>query len=169
MTNSGSKSSTRRTSLLTLLLNRVYNLNVSFNAGFRYVFQGGHSRPQCLRVWEYARKLWETLRRSSQNLAIWASQRMLFDAAKTFCFFYICFIAKVLCCFGIRTEEIQLTALKNFQVSKALCGSCWENTVKPSQSQIWDLKFAYAWQLILKIFQWTTSRGGKWNPNGLLR
>ena len=27
---------------------------------------------------------------------------------------------KVLCCFGIRTEEIQLTALKNFQVSKAL-------------------------------------------------
>ena len=120
MTNSGSKSSTRRTSLLTLLLNRVYNLNVSFNAGFRYVFQGGHSRPQCLRVWEYARKLWETLRRSSQNLAIWASQRMLFDATKTFCFFYICFIAKVLCCFGIRTEEIQLTALKNFQVSKAL-------------------------------------------------
>ena len=120
MTNSGSKSSTRRTSLLTLLLNRVYNLNVSFNAGFRYVFQGGHSRPQCLRVWEYARKLWETLRRSSQNLAIWASQRMLFDATRTFCFFYICFIAKVLCCFGIRTEEIQLTALKNFQVSKAL-------------------------------------------------
>ena len=95
-------------------------LNVSFNAGFCYVFQGGHSRPQCLRVWEYARKLWETLRRSSQNLAIWASQRMLFDATKTFCFFYICFIAKVLCCFGIRTEEIQLTALKNFQVSKAL-------------------------------------------------
>ena len=120
MTNSGSKSSTRRTSLLTLLLNRVYNLNVSFNAGFRYVFQGGHSRPQCLRIWEYARKLWETLRRSSQNLAIWASQHMLFDATKTFCFFYICFIAKVLCCFGIRTEEIQLTALKNFQVSKAL-------------------------------------------------
>ena len=120
MTNSGSKRSTRRTSLFTLLLNRVYNLNVSFNAGFRYVFQGGHSRPQCLRVWEYARKLWETLRRSSQNLAIWASQRMLFDPTKTFCFFYIYFIAKVLCCFGIRTEEIQLTALKNFQVSKAL-------------------------------------------------
>ena len=115
-----SKLSTRRTSLFTLLLNRVYNLNVSFRAGFRYVFQGGHSRPQCLRVWEYARKLWETLRRSSQNLAIRASQRMLFDPTKTFCFFYICFIAKVLCCFGIRTEEIQLTALKNFQVSKAL-------------------------------------------------
>ena len=67
-----------------------------------------------------AHKLWETLRRSSQNLAIWASQRMLFDQTKTFCFFYIYFIAKVLCCFGIRTEEIQLTALKNFQVSKAL-------------------------------------------------
>ena len=79
-----------------------------------------HSRTQCLRVWECARKLWETLRRSSQNLAIWASQRMLFDPTKTFCFFYIYFIAKVLCCFGIRTEEIQLTALKNFQVSKAL-------------------------------------------------
>ena len=79
-----------------------------------------HSQSQCLRVWEFARKLWETLRRSSQNLAIWASQRMLFDPTKTFCFFYICFIAKVLCCFGIRTEEIQLTALKNFQVSKAL-------------------------------------------------
>ena len=58
--------------------------------------------------------------RSSQNLAIWASQHMLFDPTKTFCFFYIYFIAKVLCCFGIRTEEIQLTALKNFQVSKAL-------------------------------------------------
>ena len=79
-----------------------------------------HSRPQCLRVWECARKRWETLRLRSQNPAIWASQRMLFDPTKTFCFFYICFIAKVLCCFGIRTEEIQLTALKNFQVSKAL-------------------------------------------------
>ena len=79
-----------------------------------------HSRPQCLRVWECARKLWEALRRSSQNLAIWASQRMLFDPTKTFSFFYVYFIAKVLCCFGIRTEEIQLTALKNFQASKAL-------------------------------------------------
>ena len=27
---------------------------------------------------------------------------------------------EVLCCFSIRTEEIQLTAVKNFQVSKAL-------------------------------------------------
>ena len=80
----------------------------------------GYSRPQCLRVWECARKLWETLRRSSQNLAIWASQGMFFNQTKTFCFFYIYFIAKVLCCFGIRTEEIQLTALKNFQGSKAL-------------------------------------------------
>ena len=79
-----------------------------------------HSRPQCLRVWECARKLWETLRRSSQSLAILASQRMLFDPTKTFCFFYIYFIAKVLCCFGIRTEGIQLTVLKSFQVSKAL-------------------------------------------------
>ena len=90
-----------------------------------------------------ARKLWETLRLSSQNLAIWASQRMLFDPTKTFCFFYIYFIAKVLCCFGIRTEEIQLMALRNIQISKALVVA-----VKRSQSQIWDLKFAYAWQLI---------------------
>ena len=54
------------------------------------------------------RPFWETLRGRSQNLAIWASQRMLFDPTKTFCFFYVYFIAKVLCCFGIRTEEIQL-------------------------------------------------------------
>ena len=46
-----------------------------------------HSRPQCLRVWECARKLWETLRRSSQNLAIWASQRMIFDPTKLFASF----------------------------------------------------------------------------------
>ena len=45
---------------------------------------------------------------------------MLFDPTKTFCFFYIYFMAKVLCSFGIRTKEIQLTALKNFQVSKAI-------------------------------------------------
>ena len=79
-----------------------------------------HSRAQCLRIWECARKLWETLRRSSQNLAIWASERMLFDPTKTFCFFYVYFIAIVLYCLAIRTEEIQLTALKNFQVSKTL-------------------------------------------------
>ena len=79
-----------------------------------------HSRPQCSRVWECARKLWENLRRRSQNLAFWASQRMLFDLTKTFCFFYIYFISIFLCCFGSRTDEIQLTALENFQVSKAL-------------------------------------------------
>ena len=67
---------------------------------------------------EYARKLWETLLRSSQTLGIWA--RILLDPTKTFCFFFIYFISKVQCCFGIRTEEIQFTALKNFQVSKAL-------------------------------------------------
>ena len=37
-------------------------------------------------------------------MAIWASQRVLFDLTETFCFFYIYFIAKV---------------LKSFQVSKA--------------------------------------------------
>ena len=68
---------------------------------------------------------------SSQNLAIWASRHMLFDPTKTFCFFYIYFIAKVLCCFSIRTEEIQLMALRNIQVSKALVVA-----VKRSQSQI---------------------------------
>ena len=45
---------------------------------------------------ESSRKLWETLRRRSQNLAIWALQCMLSDPTKTFCFFYIYFIAKVL-------------------------------------------------------------------------
>ena len=94
-----------------------------------------------------ARKLWETLRRRSLNLAIWASQLMLFDPAKTFCFFYINVNAKVLCCFEIRTEEIN-RALKKFSGIQGSCGSCWENTVKRSQSQIWDLKFAYARQLI---------------------
>ena len=73
---------------------------------------------------------------------------MLFDPTKTFLFFYIHFIAKVLCCFGIRTEEIQLTALRDFSGIQGSCGGCWENTVKRSQSQIWDLNFAYAWQLI---------------------
>ena len=38
----------------------------------------------------------------------------------SFLLLYIYFIAKVLCCFGIRTEEIQSTALKNFQESEAL-------------------------------------------------
>ena len=80
-----------------------------------------HSRPQCLRVWECARKLWENLRLRSQNLAILASQRMLFDPTKMICFFYIYFIAEVLYCFVTRTGEIQLTEpLKNFEVSKAV-------------------------------------------------
>ena len=49
------------------------------------------------------RKLWETLRQRSQNLANWAPQRMLFYPTKTFCFFHIYFVAKALCCFRIRT------------------------------------------------------------------
>ena len=81
-----------------------------------------HSRPQCLRVWECARKLWETLRRSSQNLAIWVSQRMLFYPTKTFCFFFIYFIAKVLCCFGIRAKEINGT-LEEFSGIQGSCGT----------------------------------------------
>ena len=43
-----------------------------------------------------ARKLWETLRRPSQNLPIWAAQHILFYPTKTFGFFYIYFIAKFL-------------------------------------------------------------------------
>ena len=90
-----------------------------------------HSRPRCLRVWECARTLWETLPRRCQNLAIWASQRMLFDPIKTFCFFYIYFIANVLFCFCIKSEQIQLIKpLKNFQVFKALVVAAEKNTVK---------------------------------------
>ena len=44
--------------------------------------------------------------------------------------FYVYFIAKVLCCFGIRTEEIQLTALKNSQVSKAFVEAVEEIPLK---------------------------------------
>ena len=78
-------------------------------------------RTKCERAWKSpdaildpnaygfgnARKVWETLRRSSQNMAIWASERMLFDPTKTCCFCYIYFIANVLYCLAIRTEEIQ--------------------------------------------------------------
>ena len=66
------------------------------------------------------RKLWETLRRSSQNLAICASQRMLFDPTKTPLSASFTSTSSRKSCFGNRTEEIQLTALKNFQVSEAL-------------------------------------------------
>ena len=119
-----------------------------------------HSRPQCLRVWKCARKLWETLRRSSQNLAIWTSQGMLFDPTKTFCFFYIYFIAKVLCCFGIRTEEIQLMALKNFQVSKALVVAakkiphfyCFPSTTTTTTTAATFLLFFLLLLLLLHIF-----------------
>ena len=43
-----------------------------------------------------ARKLWETLRRPSQNLAIWTAHCMLFYPTKTFVLFYIYFIEKFL-------------------------------------------------------------------------
>ena len=102
-----------------------------------------------IRVWECARKLWETLRRRSQNLAIWASQRMLFDPTKTFCFFYIYFIAKVLCCFGIRTEEIQLTEpLRNLQVSKALVVAAQKIPLNVPNHRF-ELKFAYALKYLI--------------------
>ena len=44
---------------------------------------------------------------------------------------------------------LQLTdGLEEFSGIQGSCCGCWENTVKRSQSQIWDLKFARAWQLI---------------------
>ena len=112
-----------------------------------FIFYNIHSRPQCLRGWECARKFWETLRRSSRNLAIWASQRVRFDRTKTCCFFYIYFIAKVLCCLGIRTEEIQLTALKNFQVSKALVVAAEKIplNVPSHRFETWSLHMLDSW------------------------
>ena len=113
-----------------------------------------HSRPQYLRVWGYARQLCGTLRRRSQNLVLWASsQRMLFYSNKNFFLLLLHFIAKVLCCFGIGTEEIN-GALEEFSRIQGSCCSCWENTFK--SSQIWELKFAYAWQLIKYLIAWTT-------------
>ena len=110
------------------------------------------------------RKLWETLRRRSQSLASWASQRMLFNPTKTFCFLYVYFTAK----FHVSSElELKKWSLEEFSGTQGSCGSCWENTVK--RSQFWDLKFAYARQLIKYLRGLHTSRGGKWNPNGLLR
>ena len=109
-----------------------------------------HSRPQCLLVWD--------ARFNSEKLCagvakIWffgPHSACSFIPKKTFFFFYIYFIAKVLCCFGIRTEEIN-GVLEEFSGIQGSCGSCWENTVK--SSQIWDLKFAYAWQLIKYLRQ----------------
>ena len=82
---------------------------------------------------------------------------MLLDPTETFTS-YIYFIKEVLCCFGIRTEEIQLMALKNFQISKALVVAAEKNTVKHSQLQIWDLTFAYAWQLIKILIDYLMRR-----------
>ena len=92
-----------------LISYRVYMMTGLFHIS---LFEGTlhvdkmHSRPQCLRVWKCARKLCETLRRSGQNLAIWASQRMLFDQPKRFAkrFAYICFIAK---CFVASVLELK--------------------------------------------------------------
>ena len=93
-----------------------------------------------------------SLRGSSQNLVIWASQRMLFDPTKTFCFSSdIYFIAKVLSCFGIRTEEIQLTALRNFQLSKAIVVAAKKIplNVPNHRFETWSLH-VLDWQLIYK-------------------
>ena len=45
---------------------------------------------------------------------------MLFHPNPNFLLLLYLLHREVLCCVGIRTEEIQLTAVKNFQVSKAL-------------------------------------------------
>ena len=73
---------------------------------------------------------------------------MLFDLTKTFSCFYINFIAKILCCFGIRTEEIQLTKpLKNFRVSEAL-GVAAEKmplNVPNQRFETWSLQVHDSW------------------------
>ena len=74
---------------------------------------------------------------------------------------YLYFIAKVLCCFGIRTEEIQLTALKNFQVSKALVVAA-EKIRIPLNVPNHRLRLEVCICLTVdEIFLWTTSRGGR--------
>ena len=69
-----------------------------------------------------------------------------FIPTKTFFFFYIYFIAKVLCCFGIGTEEIN-GALKEFSGIQGSCGSCWENTVKLKvhRFESWNLHMLDSW------------------------
>jgi len=117
-----------------------------------------HAPTQCLvdpstYASDSLRKLWETLRRRSQNLAILASQRMLFNPTKTFCFLYVYFTAK----FHVPSElELKKRSLEEFSGTQGSCGSCWENTVK--RLQIWDLKFAYARQLIKYLRGLHTSR-----------
>ena len=144
--------SRKRTMIQNHLVNLLMPLSKrkSFRIWVRAMIGLLNSRAQCLRVWECARKLWETLCRSIQNLAIWASQRMLFDPTKTFSFFYIYFIAKFLSCFGIRTEEIQLTALKNFQVAKALVVAAEKipSNVPNHRFETWSLHILDGLQLI---------------------
>ena len=53
----------------------------------------------------------------------------------------------MLCCFGIRTEEIQLTAVKNFQVSKALVVAAEKIPLNVPNHRL-RLEVAYSWQLI---------------------
>ena len=75
---------------------------------------------------------------------------MLFDPTKIFLFFYVHFIAKVLCCFGIRTEEIQLTALRDFQVSKVLVVAAEKIplNVRNHRFEIWILHMLDSWLTI---------------------
>ena len=56
---------------------------------------------------------------------------------------------KLLCCFGVRTEEIQLK-VKPLKVTNL-------------SFETWSLHMLDSW------LNSTTSRGGKWDPNGLLR
>ena len=80
------------------------------------------------------------------------SQRMLFDPTPNFLLFYIYFIgqsaAEVLGCFGIRTEEIQLTeSLKNLQVSKALVVAADKIPLNVSNHRFeaWSLHMLDSW------------------------
>ena len=73
---------------------------------------------------------------------------MLFDPTKTFCFFYIHFIAKVLCCFGIRAEEIHLTEpFKNFPVTRALVVAAEKIplNVPNHKFETWSLRMLDSW------------------------
>ena len=82
-----------------------------------------HSRPQCLGVWECFRKLWELCDGVAKIWLFGPHRECSLIQPKLFASFISTSSRKsyaALCCFGIRTEEIQLTALKNFQVSKAL-------------------------------------------------
>ena len=110
-------------------LNLAFFQLTHFCRSFLLIAGAGKSRPQCLRFWE-------TLCRRIQNLAIWASQRMLFDRTKTF----LCLLHREsLVLLRYLNWRNSVNGSEEFSGIQGFCGSCWGNTVKSSQSQIWDL------------------------------